>query len=105
MTNFPFASKEQLSEIKRTKLIRLAGYYKIKVRRGWSNKKIVDEMWRKFHPSLIFCDGTRHVTEAEVELNDEGEEIVKFDGMTFNVSKMSVRQRLLMEARLRAKEE
>lgn len=105
MSNFPFNSKEQLLEIKRTKLIRLAGFYGIKVKQDWSNERIVNEMWNKFHPSLIFCDGTLHVTTAEVELNDEGEEIVKFDGMTFNVTKMSVRQRLMMEARLREKEE
>lgn len=94
---FPF-TKEYLRTLSRDDLIKLATTYsRMRIRKKYTNEEIINKLWDRYYPDVLVCDGNRIVTPCERYINDDGDEIIEYDGQKYNLSKMSVRiYRILM---------
>jgi hypothetical protein len=97
---FPF-TKEYLRALSRDDLVKLANYSNMRVRRSHTNEQIIDRLWNKYYPDVLVCDSARVVTPCERQINADGDEIIEYDGQEYNISRMSNRVRLILEARMR----
>jgi len=97
---FPF-TKEYLRTLPRDKLIRIAQYSGIKVRRNNTEERIIEKLWNKYYPPIFICDSSKYPTRCEQYLNAEGEQIIVYDGQEYNLSRMSERVKRILEARMR----
>jgi hypothetical protein len=93
---FPF-TKEYLKDLPRDDLVKLAHYSNMRVRRSHTNEQIIERLWDKYYPDVLVCDSNRLVIPCERTINDDGDEIIEYDGQEYNLTKMSVRiYRILM---------
>jgi hypothetical protein len=96
---FPF-TKEYLRELNRDTLVKLAQHCGIIVRKNTTNERIIEKLWDKYYPEVIICDSSKRPIRCERHINDDGDEIIVYKEQVYNLSKMSVQLKRILEYRI-----
>jgi len=97
---FPF-TKEYLRTLPRDKLVKLAQYSGIKVKRNNTEETIIKKLWDRYYPPVLICDSSLYPVHCEQHMNAEGELIIVYDGQEYNLSRMSERLKRILDTRIR----
>lgn len=96
--DLPF-TKEQLLKYGRDSLVSLAKYHKIIVKKNHTNQEIVDKLWEKYYPVVVIC-GHGKAVRCERHIDANGDEIITYEGKTYNLSRMGVRAQRALAGRM-----
>jgi len=98
--DFPF-TKEELLTYDRDSLVSLAKYHNVVVRRKDTNTDIVNKLWEKYYPEVIICGNEKFAVRCEQHIDENGDEIIFYQGRKYNLSKMAVRVKRAFAGRMR----
>lgn len=96
--DLPF-TKERLLKYDRDSLVSLAKYHGIKVKQKYTNQDIVDKLWEKYYPVVVIC-GHGKAVRCERNVDANGDEIIIYEGKTYNLSRMGVRAQRALAGRM-----